>query len=240
MEPRWSVREESPRRRKSLDALGFRPPTDPGTPRPPGPVSRGAEPSVRCGPRRPDSESLEPNDREIIVRVLSGDRESFDVLLRRHAAPVWGTLRSLVRNAEDAREIFQETWTRAFERLADLREPDRLRSWVLSIALNLARQRHRRPAPASLDAGAEEASADLPADGVPVGTELEECEVRNRVRVEIARLPSRQRQVVDLRVNHDLTHAEIAAALGITEESSRANYYQAIRRLKSVLDRSDP
>jgi DNA-directed RNA polymerase specialized sigma24 family protein len=48
-------------------------------------------------------------------------------------------------------------------------------------------------------------------------------------------LPARQREVVDLRVNHELSHAEIAALLGITEEASRASYYQALRRLREGL-----
>ena len=52
------------------------------------------------------------------------------------------------------------------------------------------------------------------------------------MREEIELLPPRQREVFDLRMNHDLSHSEIARLLGITEASSRANHYQALRRLR--------
>ena len=63
-----------------------------------------------------------------------------------------------------------------------------------------------------------------------------DCESRDAlaaVRGEIEQLPPRQREVFDLRMNHGLSHAEIARLLGITEESSRANHYQALRRLRA-------
>ena len=134
------------------------------------------------------------------------------------------------RDREDAREVFQETWLRAFERLESLREPRRLRSWLLSIALNLARQRLRRASPEPLDEACPEA-AGTPG-GVRVGEELEREELLERTREEIEALPPRQREVVRLRIQQGLSHGEIAALLGIREENARANYYQGLRRLR--------
>ena len=84
------------------------------------------------------------DDRALIARVLAGERESFHVLLQRHTAPILASLQGLLRQREDAREVLQETWLRAWADLARLREPERLRAWLLSIALNLARARRRR------------------------------------------------------------------------------------------------
>jgi len=53
------------------------------------------------------------------------------------------------------------------------------------------------------------------------------------LRVRVAELPPRQREVVDLRLNHGLSHAEIAGLLDIREDAARASYYQALRRLKA-------
>jgi len=178
---------------------------------------------------------LQATDRDIIARVLAGDRESFHDLVRRHESPLWATLRGSLRNLEDAREVFQETWLRAFERLASLRDPARLRSWLLSIGLNLVRQRLRRPFPASAEQPARDGGSsfgELAADSDAPGDALERDEELERLRAAVGELPPRQREVVDLRVNHELSHAEIAELLGISEESSRANYYQALRRLK--------
>jgi len=172
------------------------------------------------------------DDADLVARVLAGEREPFHVLFRRHAAPLFATLRSTLGNRDDAREVFQETWLRAFEGLGTLREPARLRSWLLSIALNLARVRRRR--------WIERSALAVEGPDEPVGEDgvqhrLEADEELAALRRSIAELPARQREVVDLRVNHELSHAEIAALLGITEEASRASYYQALRRLREGL-----
>jgi RNA polymerase sigma factor (sigma-70 family) len=171
------------------------------------------------------------DDSALIARVQAGEREAFHVLLQRHSPALLATLHSALANREDAREVLQETWLRAWQHLARVREPARLRAWLLSIALNLARARHRRlPALGLAAGGAGEPAAQ--ADG---GDALEDAEELARLRLHMAALPARQREVVDLRVNHGLSHAEIAALLGITEEASRANHYQALRRLKDGL-----
>ncbi len=176
---------------------------------------------------------METSDRDIIARVLAGDRESFHDLVRRHSEPVFGTLRGLLGNVEDARDVFQETWLRAFQRLAVLREPDRFRAWLLSIALNLVRQHHRRGWVRMETRNEVERTEDRSED---VHTALSRRELVQELRKRMEGLPSRQRQVLDLRLNHELSHAEIAVMLGISEENSRANYYQALRKLRSVLD----
>jgi RNA polymerase sigma-70 factor (ECF subfamily) len=170
------------------------------------------------------------DESELIARVLAGDHAAFDDLLRRHSGPLLASLRARLRDREDARDVLQETWLRAFERLRELRDPARLRAWLLSIALNLARARKRRAAPLSLEAPdvSEPAALD---------EHTEEREELAELRARIAELPERQREVVDLRVSHELSHAEIARLLGITEEASRASHYQALKRLQAALTR---
>jgi RNA polymerase sigma-70 factor (ECF subfamily) len=168
------------------------------------------------------------DDLELIRTVLAGDRHRFHEIVQRFSGPLLGTLRRVLGDPEERRDVLQETWTRAFERLEDLRSPERLRSWLVSIALNLARERARRPRPVSLE--------DLPGESLAAprgGPACDEADVVALVRREIALLPARQAEVFDLRMNHELSHAEIAALLGISEESSRANYYQALRRLRA-------
>ena len=179
----------------------------------------------------PDHGPLETSDSDIIARVLHGQPERFHELVQRHAGPLWGTIRAAVRNREDARDVLQETWLRAFERLAALREPGRLRPWLVSIALNLVRQRHRRG-----DVVEQGSSLDLLRDDTAedAGVVLERREEAVELRLRIAALPPRQREVLDLRLTHELSHGEIADLLGITPESSRASYYQALRKLRDA------
>ena len=175
-------------------------------------------------------------DSELIARFLAGERDCFGLLVRRHASPLWATLRRNLGDEEEARDVFQETWLRAFERLGSLRDVGRLRSWLLSIAMNLVRQGHRQRDRTRTLAEVPEAEILLQEDASrAVEAEDELSFLRRR----IEGLPPRQREVLDLRMNHGLSHGEIAAMLGITEESSRANYYQALRRLRAEYEGRD-
>lgn len=183
------------------------------------------------------SQPVTSTDRELVRRALQGEAESFKALVQRHAAPLWGTLRARVADVEDAKDILQETWISAYERLGTLREPERLKAWLLSIALNLVRSRARSPRrevplEAVVGEGAEPSAPRTP-------DPLVQAEGDERMRHELERLPPRQREVVDLRIAHGLDHAEIAALLGIREDASRANYYQAMRRLRERLGAID-
>ena len=169
------------------------------------------------------------DESELIARVLVGEREAFHALFQRHSAPLLATLSSTLSNREDAREVLQETWLRAFQNLATLRDRARLRPWLVSIALNLARARLRRPLERALPSQDEAELVQRESEVAEQDAEL--AALRERM----ADLPRRQREVVDLRVSHELSHAEIAALLGISEDASRANFYQALRHLKGSL-----
>lgn len=171
------------------------------------------------------------DESEVIARVLAGEREAFHVLLQRHNAPLFATLCAALGQREDAREVLQETWLRAYQHLARLREPTRFRAWLLTIALNLARARHRRANERGLEPGDEHDPRAVLVDEGPLERHEELAALRRRM----AELPARQREVVDLRVNHELSHAEIARLLAISEEASRASYYQALKRLREAL-----
>lgn len=179
----------------------------------------------------PGPRALDRSDDELIGRVLSGDRESFHALVRRYTPGIWSTISRRLARRVDAEEVLQETWLAAWEHLAELREPDRLRSWLVSIAYNRLRQRARR---AELETTHEldELSAS---DESGLTRELAGRELVERLRAAMARLPARQREVLDLRVNHGMDHADVARVLEISADSSRASLYQALKRLRTEL-----
>jgi RNA polymerase sigma-70 factor (ECF subfamily) len=178
---------------------------------------------------------LELSDRELVAAVLAGRRDRFEPLIARHGAALWSYLRRRTRDREVARELYQETLLRAFRGLFELREVERLRAWLISIAHNTLRQRLRR-------AGLEPLTSE-DADGAfakPEDDALELSEFAERAEREIARLSTRQREIFELRVRQELTHAEIAALLDISEENSRAHYHQAVRNLRARLGEESP
>lgn len=183
---------------------------------------------------------MQPSDRDTIAAVLAGDRERFRVLVDRHSAALLAFLVRRTGEREEARELFQETWVRAFEGLAELRDGERLRAWLISIAHNVLRQKRRQLRPRELpDPEADVAELPLVA-GVARGGGLESAEFVAAARAAIAALPPRQREVFELRAVQELDHAEIAALLGIREDNSRANFHQAVRTLRARLARHSP
>ncbi|QDU66929.1 RNA polymerase sigma factor [Engelhardtia mirabilis] len=178
---------------------------------------------------------MDPTDSDLVRATLRGDSRAFEALLGRHGRVVWASVRRLCADPEEARELYQDAVVKAYENLGELREVERLRSWWLSIAMNLSRERLRRGGRrARLEGDGE--LLDQVADGAePTEAALERREEAGRLRAALEQLPERQREVCDLRLAQGLSHAEIGAVLGITTEASRANYYQAVRRLRERL-----
>lgn len=180
------------------------------------------------------------SDADVVRRVLAGERELLELLVERHGAALYATLRARLNGAEEAREAFQEAWTLAFERLDSLRDPERFRAWLFSIALNELRRGARRPEHVLPTRDAPHEPQDL-RDAAREPAELAgERELERRLAEAIAELPPRQREVFRLRVTGGLAHAEIAALLGISEENARVHHHLAVRRLRERLARSLP
>jgi RNA polymerase sigma-70 factor (ECF subfamily) len=169
-------------------------------------------------------------DGELIDRVLAGDGAAFGPLVDRHGPALLAWLARRTRGAAEAADLYQETWLRAFRGLGRLEEPARLRAWLLGIAFHALdkhlRSRARRPAQPL--GTLEPAREDEPAP-------LERGEFAARVRAAVGRLPPRQREVFELRALAGLDHAAIGRQLGIREDNARANYHQALRKLREEL-----
>jgi RNA polymerase sigma-70 factor (ECF subfamily) len=86
----------------------------------------------------------ERTDGELVQACLEGDRRAFTLLAERIAGPVFGLCLAMLGNADDAKDASQETLLRALEKMDKLREPERSRSWILSIARNLCIDRLER------------------------------------------------------------------------------------------------
>lgn len=176
------------------------------------------------------------SDADVVRRVLAGERELLELLVDRHGPALYATLRGRMRDVEDTREAFQETWRLAFERLGSLRDAQRFRAWLFAIALNELR-RARRAEAAAPDPGA---LGGLQDPGREPDALAEDRELARRLAEAIAALPPRQRDVFRLRVTGGLAHAEIAALLGISEQNARVQHHLAVRRLRERLAQPPP
>ena len=145
----------------------------------------------------------------------------FERFYETHRAEIYRYLaRMLGRDA--AEDAFQETFLRALRAYAGLRHADNLRAWVFTIATRVALDERRKARPTG-------ELPDLPAsDSRPAYAELEHL---------AGELPRTERAAVVLRYGYDLAYADIAAALGSSEEAARAAASSGVRRLRRGKER---
>ena len=191
---------------------------------------------VEGGARAPDGKDA-PADEALLAAFLVGDDEAFGELVRRNERLVLAILRRYARNAEDARDLAQRTFLRAFTaaRRALGRDPQGafpFRRWLTRIAVNLAKNHLRNER--RFDRAVLESLG--PVEVAPVGAdELLRAERARRLRAEVLLLPRRQREVLTLRIDAELPFAEIAEVLGITENAAKVTFHHGSRRLREVL-----
>ena len=168
---------------------------------------------MRLAPLVPVSPSS-PGDAELLVRARAQDGAAFRALFLRHAPAVRRLLGGLFRVADDADEATQETFVRAHSALASLRDPARLRAWLLGIARIVwldACERQRRaerfPAIHAVQAVGEQELAPSP-EGDALEVEAD-CVLAKA----LARLSADRRTAVLLRLDQGLAYSEIALAL---------------------------
>jgi RNA polymerase sigma factor (sigma-70 family) len=144
----------------------------------------------------------------------------FQDLLERHSEDVWRTLRAMV-GAQAAEDCFQETFLAALRAYPRLRADSSPRAWLLTIAHNKAIDHIRR--------GARERAQEIePAGAEPPAPDGE-------IWSAVAGLAPRQRAAVALRYIGDLSHREIAAAIGCSEEASRRSLHDGLETLRRQL-----
>jgi RNA polymerase sigma-70 factor (ECF subfamily) len=167
---------------------------------------------------------------------LAGIPLPFEDAMRRHDREIMRFLMRMTRDHEDALDLFQETFLRAYRAYPDLDSEAGLRPWLFKIAANLCRNRARDRARHSRVI-APEADAEL-ADSVVAHHSNHANHVAPGggldLRRAIASLPGKQGQAFVMRKIVGLEYSEIGAALGCSEESARAGVYQALRKLKEL------
>jgi RNA polymerase sigma-70 factor (ECF subfamily) len=160
------------------------------------------------------------NDETFGKAVLDYKERIFLVILR------------FVRNRDDAKDLTQETFVKAYSSRHQFRGDSSLYTWLYRIAVNLSlnyKSRSRVSVLSSIDD-----SLELVADGNPSDTILT-GELGKHIDSAVGQLPARQRMVFLMRYYEDKPHAEIANILGITEGAVKANYHQAVKKLRVQL-----
>jgi RNA polymerase sigma-70 factor (ECF subfamily) len=168
---------------------------------------------------------------------LAGKRDAFDVLVERHQRHVYQLCYRFVGNHEDASDLAQDVFIRAYRGLKNFKGQASLGTWLYRIGVNVCLNRlaAKTPKPESLDPlllKNDQRIASL--DETPTESILR-GERAAQVRAAIARLPKKQRATLILRVYHELPHDEIAGILGSSVGAVKANFFHALNNLKKLL-----
>ncbi|MDQ3173089.1 MAG: sigma-70 family RNA polymerase sigma factor [Acidobacteriota bacterium] len=164
---------------------------------------------------------------QFIERLKRGDAAAFEVLVAERSGEIYGLLYRLTENSEDARDLTQETFLRAFQSMEHFRGDADLRTWIYRIAINQARnrwrwwRRRRRDSTVSLDStderGSKPLTGTLPADRGNTPEQETLAHERERVlRAALLTLGRAYREAVILRDIEGLSYEEVAAALRVS------------------------
>lgn len=174
-------------------------------------------------------------DLEVIRRVLAGEAALYELVMRRYNRFLFRLARSLMRDDDEARDVVQESYLRAYRKLDQFRGPDGFKSWLAQIVLNEARARLRKPLLIDDD---EDALLDAPAlQSDEPEFDAMSSQARRIIESAIDGLPDDFRLVFMLRGVEQLSIAESAELLGIKEATVKTRFHRARSLLQHALTR---
>lgn len=178
-------------------------------------------------------------DEELVARSKTGDTESFNQLVKRWERPIFALAYRTLGREEDARDVTQETFLRAFRALSGFKGDAKFSSWLYRIALNLCRDWMRKERRAPLVAVPEGVEVEqLAADQGPAET-VEDLAARAELGREVAKamahLPEEQRHAIILKEYHGLTFQEIADLMHCPLSTVKTRVYQGLSTLRKQL-----
>ena len=181
------------------------------------------------------------SDEELVARSVGGDLDSFNQLVRRWERPIHALAYRTLGREEEARDVCQEAFLRAYRSLPGFRGQAKFSSWLYRITLNLCRDWQRRERRSPIVASPE--GVDLVAAAAEQGpvVSIEEMVSRNdmsrAVARAMARLPDEQRTAIVLKEYQGLTFQEIADLLDCPLSTVKTRMYQGLTVLRRELDR---
>ena len=183
---------------------------------------------------------MTPTDEDLVVAFQSGDIPAFDQLVRRWDRKIQGVIYRIVGNHDEARDLSQEAFLKAYRALGTFKQEARFSSWLYQIAINATRdrlRRRRRRTDLSLD-DVEERGETALRDARPSALDLiESSDLSRVVAAAMAALPEEQREVVILKEYEGLTFPEIAETLDVPLSTVKTRLYRGLGQLRVRLER---
>ena len=178
----------------------------------------------------------------VIARVLAGDSNAFEPLVLAHQKNVYNLALKMLGNEDDAFDVSQDAFLRAYNSLASFRGDSRFSVWLYRLTSNLCLDRLRarkRRNTTSLTVGDEEdegAELEIPDERPQPEEEVLRKEMREAVRLGMEKLPDSDRQILTLRAVGGLSYEEIASALDLELGTVKSRLSRARKKLCIFLE----
>lgn len=182
---------------------------------------------------------MHESDRAAVALASGGDHDAFRSLVERHSRYVFNVAYRLTGSAQDAEDVVQDTFLKAYRQLSRFEARADFRTWIHRIAVNrsidLIRSRKNRELgqdPDDLERGAD---AAVPVAAGPDRLLLS-AEIRERVSEGLAHLTPSERLAFTLRHVEGLPIREVASAMGLKTEAAKNSIFRAVRKMRAALE----
>lgn len=176
---------------------------------------------------------MRKDEESLVRRFQEGEEKAFNELVLKHKEKVFDMILKMVRNKEDAKDLSQETFVKAYFGLKDFRAESSFFTWITRIALNLCINFKKREKFRSFISFFDLRKPVLIENSYPQHGVKDE--LIQAIDEAVLSLPSRQRMVFVLRHYQKLPFQKIAEILGKSEGGVKSNYFHAIKKLRKHL-----
>jgi len=169
-------------------------------------------------------------DNSLVDRYLAGDMTAFDELMIRYERQVYRVCYRFVNNRDDAMDLAQEVFIKAFEHLANFRRESSMKTWLYRIAMNHCINHVKKNAREFV-----EISDNVGSTRASVHSEMEQREQREQFRLLVKRLPPKQKAILEMRIHEQLSYEEIATMSGRSISTIKASVFFALEKLRKLV-----
>ncbi|GIL18293.1 MAG: RNA polymerase sigma-H factor [Oligoflexia bacterium] len=170
-------------------------------------------------------------DLQIVERVKGGDKKAFSILVKRHQRGLMRLSVRFVKDIDMAEDVVQESFIKAYERLASFEARASFKSWLFQIAVNTAKNKLRERKEGTFDIQDVQLGIAPQAESTLVQTSVSQI-----IQKFVDDLPQRQKTALVLRVYEDLSFKEIADIMECPYDTAKANYRHALMKLKGDIE----
>ena len=173
-------------------------------------------------------------DGELVERYLTGDTAAFDEIMVRYERQIYRICYRFVENREDALDLAQDVFIKAFEHLATFRRESTLKTWLYRIAMNHCINHVKKNSQEFVEVTEYTGSVHA-----SVHAQMEDREQREHFRSLVKLLPPKQKAILELRINEHLSYEEIAKISGRSISTIKASVFFALEKLRKLVKDPD-